>query len=459
MSSTSSLDDEFEIYRARALSGGNMVSVLQFRDNNNQHVGLLSTESLKRRQTHPAGNESSETDDDDDDGDGGRLSRSCEKCQAAAKPHCRHLDAKSTAGLRPPRPMRSRSLSPGYPVTGSGSSPGLGSGSAKTKSRVRTKADQLKHLLKHNHDNKAEPAAVVPTNKNMSPQHHKKVAKIRSFDIDISFPQPYTEQQDDDDSSGSPTPRRENDTNHLPGITSRPSFKHSHSHNSGHSWDLGEMRPRVSSMPCDSVMERPLYQKATSVNSFHRIREFQLTSKGNVINKGSYLSQSNTSIESASTTASATSLLEGPYYVYLMGVVGVGVRAIISTFVSEDFDSSGEWISTLNSWTLIYPDDSVAFWFDHNFRKGSNVQSWKGCLAWPWFETTRLLCMCSYRYKMFSVRFCFQFHHHSRKGVNIEKLDSMEPNYALERDCSWCSCSCSKNNTLPFAIFSIWSPS
>ncbi len=308
MSSASSLDDEFELFRARAYSGGNLMFTFNLRNENHSRFCAADGES---------------SDNDDEE-------RACNYCNNSGE----------NLGLRVPRPQRSRSLSPGYPVALGSSVP------AKCKTQGRESPQQ--GLNRYCYD-------CEGTKKTSGSTGQQQVCKIKSFDI--SFPQSYTDQQEleqpkDTEVRKDVLQRRNSHSDHTPhSRRSRPTYEHSKSHTAAKTeenpWDIGEMRPRVCSMPSDSLIDRTHHQQHTRhtiSNCVHRIREFQLTSKGNVINKGIHLSRSNTSVESGgSTTASATSLTEGPYYVYLMGVVGVGVRAIINMFMSEDMDSFGEF--------------------------------------------------------------------------------------------------------------------
>ena len=323
MSSASSSEDEFEQFRARAYSGGNILSLQQLR--NEQKQG----KECSRRSLCPADEDSSDSDDGQE-----RISRTSDKHEGSKQRHSRN------GTLKVPRSYRSRSLSPSFAST------------IAARNRARLKAEQLRQLLaKQSQDSQDEP--VVNRNIDVSPKHMQ-VMKKRSFDI--CFPQTYTDLQEK--KAEGPlgiryTYRRRSDADHLYGnLKPNP---YSTTPNGDRNWELGEMRPRVSSMPSETLTQRSLCIKVPSIHSFaydnrttYRIREFQLTPKGNVISKGSYLSQSNTSVESGgSTTASATSLVEGPYNVYLMGIPGVGIRAIISTFIAEQFedvDSSGRCI-------------------------------------------------------------------------------------------------------------------
>ena len=394
MSSTSDSEDEFEQFRARAFSGGNILSLQQLREEQQKHGRDIS-----RRSLCPADEDSSDSDDDQE-----RIFRSNDRNKGYKQHHSRNGTLKV-----PKSRSRSRSLSPNYAST------------IAARSRTRLKVEEMRQLLaKHSQDSQDEPPApmVVPPvagNRSISPKLQSKAMKKRS--IDICFPQTYTDLQEENNITEGTTAscgggprhayRRRSDADHLNPSSLKPvqSFfnhnggtRHTYrrrsdadhlnssslklvqsfsSHNGDRLWDLGEMRPRVSSMPSGSVTKRPSYrrEKTPSFQSFgyesnkaaHLIREFQLTPKGNVISKGNFLSQSNTSMESAegSTTASATSLVEGPYNVYMIGIPGVGIRAIINTFIAEQFedlDSGGRCLylfcfetSTLNYlWIFFY---------------------------------------------------------------------------------------------------------
>ena len=320
MSSASSSEDEFEQFRARAYSGGNIISLQQLREE------IKHGQTLPKQNLCPADEDSSDSDDGQE-----RSGRASDKQQHS-----------KNENLKVPRTYRSRSLSPNYAST------------IAARNRARLRAEQLRQLLaKYSQDSQDEPVV----SKNISPPHTK-VVKKRSFDI--CFPQTYTEQQESQiqQAGGSDVRlgyRRRSDADRLYNNNSTKHVHPTRAQDEDSSWNMGEMRPRVSSMPSGTVTKRPTCRKAPSIHSFgydtrnaYVIREFGLTSKGNVINKGSYLSQSNTSVDSGSTTASATSLVEGPYSVYLMGIPGVGIRALISTFIAEqleDTDSGGQYFS------------------------------------------------------------------------------------------------------------------
>ena len=317
MSSASSSEDEFEQFRARAYSGGNIISLQQLREE------IKHGKTLPKQSLCPADEDSSDSDDGQE-----RSGRTSDKHDAGKQQHSRN------GNLKVPRTHRSRSLSPNYAST------------IAARNRARLRAEQLRQLLaKYSQDSQDEPVV----SRNISPTHTK-VTKKRSFDI--CFPQTYTERQESQNQQGGGsdvqlTYRRRSDADRLHNNNSTKHVHPTRTQDEDTTWNMGEMRPRVSSMPSGTVTQRPSYRKAPSSHSFgydtrnaYVIREFELTSKGNVINKGSYLSQSNTSVDSGSTTASAASLVEGPYSVYLMGIPGVGIRAIISTFIAEQLDDT-----------------------------------------------------------------------------------------------------------------------
>ena len=60
-------------------------------------------------------------------------------------------------------------------------------------------------------------------------------------------------------------------------------------------WDIGEMRPRVSSMPARSVAQNSFRYKVLNLSpplqeiNIHRVRHFMIDSKGKVISQGEYI--------------------------------------------------------------------------------------------------------------------------------------------------------------------------
>lgn len=115
-------------------------------------------------------------------------------------------------------------------------------------------------------------------------------------------------------------------------------------------WDMGAMRPRVSSMPARTLTKRarvPSLARLRSNNSpdMHRVRAFTITSHGVVSDGDKYVSNSSVSV--ASTESEAPSLTPDGSHdtptpslrVLVVGDHGVGKKALIHKFLSSG-DSS-----------------------------------------------------------------------------------------------------------------------
>ena len=112
-------------------------------------------------------------------------------------------------------------------------------------------------------------------------------------------------------------------------------------------WDMGAMRPRVSSMPVRSVIRRPTSRapslvrlRANQSPDLHRVRAFTITSRGVVSNGDKYISNSSvasTESEGLSNTSDGSHDTPTPsYQVVLMGYPGVGKRSLICKFLSAE---------------------------------------------------------------------------------------------------------------------------
>ena len=134
-------------------------------------------------------------------------------------------------------------------------------------------------------------------------------------------------------------------------------------------WILGDMRPRITSMPSrpfrrsrwgrDHPPSLSQLRRSPIPGETHRVKSYAITPKGVVIKGDVYLSRSSTSVasnESESTTHSAGSIEQPVYRVLVIGEPGVGKRALVQSFLSPDspdnnLSSFGKFAFAVN----IYP--------------------------------------------------------------------------------------------------------
>lgn len=107
-------------------------------------------------------------------------------------------------------------------------------------------------------------------------------------------------------------------------------------------WEVGDMRPRVASLPARHPGTRRLPSLASlrRNSGVHRVRSYVITPHGGVIKEGErYVSNSSvcsteSNLSAGTTTGSLTSLSPSPNYrIILSGQDGVGKRAIIQRFL------------------------------------------------------------------------------------------------------------------------------
>lgn len=143
-------------------------------------------------------------------------------------------------------------------------------------------------------------------------------------------------------------------------------------------WHLGDMRPRVSSMPAKSLdtslsasaqthMPNMGQLKRSQVPEGHKVRSYAITPKG-VVKKGEVFvnRSSSTSVASNDSESNHSNVsADLPVYrVMVSGEVGVGKRALVHSFLASDSDnldmcSFGEY--KILFWFLF--SGKILFWF------------------------------------------------------------------------------------------------
>ena len=111
-------------------------------------------------------------------------------------------------------------------------------------------------------------------------------------------------------------------------------------HGLGEDWELGETRPRAQTMPERGNINRMRPPRLAQLRRrheellYHRVRAFNLTSKGQLVKAGErYVSSTGTSkVNSTESLSTDTELIR----VLLLGASGVGKRALIREFIDPN---------------------------------------------------------------------------------------------------------------------------
>ncbi len=113
-------------------------------------------------------------------------------------------------------------------------------------------------------------------------------------------------------------------------------------------WEMGRMRPRISSMPSRPayrmVGKPPVLTFLKAAQDLHKVRSFAITPRG-VINQGDKFVSSSTSIASSEgsdipnhrpNSRAGTPIITSHNIVMVLGETGVGKRALIHTFLEPE---------------------------------------------------------------------------------------------------------------------------